>query len=114
MPPALALHFGPYRLEGPQGPLWHHAEVVAVPPKALAVLWLLACQAGQVVRKATLLDMVSLMEGGSSHEVLTKFSRCSHVGLNPTRILVANSLQPIFTNRGRRLYPGITPVSLIF
>ena len=58
MPPALSLHFGPYRLEGPQGPLWHQAEIVAVPPKALAVLWLLARQAGQVVSKATLLDTV--------------------------------------------------------
>ena len=56
--PCPALHFGPYRLEGPQGPLWHHAEIVAVPPKALAVLWLLASQAGQVVSKATLLDTV--------------------------------------------------------
>ena len=45
MPPALPLHFGPYRLEGPQGPLWHHAELVALPPKALAVLWQLARQA---------------------------------------------------------------------
>ena len=58
MPPDLPLHFGSYRLEGPQGPLWHHAELVALPPKALAVLWLLARQAGQVVSKATLLDTV--------------------------------------------------------
>ena len=58
MPPDLPLHFGPYRLDGPQGPLWHHAELVALPPKALAVLWLLASQAGQVVSKATLLDTV--------------------------------------------------------
>ena len=52
MPPTLSLHFGPYRLEGPQGPLWHQAEMVAVPPKALAVLWLLARQAGQVVQQS--------------------------------------------------------------
>jgi DNA-binding winged helix-turn-helix (wHTH) protein len=58
MPPDLPLHFGSYRLEGPHGPLWHHAELVALPPKALAVLWLLARQAGQVVSKATLLDTV--------------------------------------------------------
>src|SRR5262245_7759379 len=58
MPPDLPLHFGSYRLEGPQGPLWHHAELVALPPKALAVLWQLARQAGQVVSKATLLDTV--------------------------------------------------------
>jgi hypothetical protein len=29
-------------------------------------------------------------------------------------ILAANSLQPTFTNRGRRLCPGIDHVSLIF
>ena len=58
MPPALSLYFGTYRLDGPHGPLWHHAELVALPPKALAVLWLLARQAGQVVSKATLLDTV--------------------------------------------------------
>ena len=39
MPPDLPLHFGSYRLDGPQGPLWHHAELVALPPKALVVLW---------------------------------------------------------------------------
>jgi hypothetical protein len=39
--------FGPYGLAGPQGPLWCGAEVVAVPPKALAVLWTLVGQAGQ-------------------------------------------------------------------
>ena len=55
MPPALSLYFGTYRLDGPHGPLWHHAELVALPPKALAVLWLLSRQAGQVVSKATLL-----------------------------------------------------------
>src|SRR5262249_40641393 len=48
----------PYRLDGPNGPLWHQAEVVALPPKALAVLWELARQAGQVVRKEVLLDTV--------------------------------------------------------
>jgi DNA-binding winged helix-turn-helix (wHTH) protein len=58
VPPATPLHFGTYRLEGPTGPLWRHNEMVALPPKALAVLWLLASQAGQVVTKATLLDAV--------------------------------------------------------
>ena len=42
MPPDVPLHFGPYRLAGPQGPLWRAAEVVPLPPKALAVLWRLA------------------------------------------------------------------------
>jgi DNA-binding winged helix-turn-helix (wHTH) protein/predicted ATPase len=58
MPPDPTLSFGTYRLDGPSGPLWHHAQMVALPPKALAVLWLLASQAGQVVSKATLLDTV--------------------------------------------------------
>ena len=35
MPPTLPLHFGPYRLEGPQGPLWHQAELVALAAQGL-------------------------------------------------------------------------------
>src|SRR5215813_4321570 len=58
MPPEQALSFGPYRLEGPHGPLWCDAQVVPVPPKALAVLWRLVTQAGQVVTKEALLDAV--------------------------------------------------------
>ena len=58
MSPDAALCFGRYRLAGPSGPLWHEAQVVPVPPKALAVLWLLASQAGHLVSKATLLDTV--------------------------------------------------------
>jgi DNA-binding winged helix-turn-helix (wHTH) protein/predicted ATPase len=58
MPPDVPLHFGPYTLAGPQGPLWRAAEVVPLPPKALAVLWRLASQAGQVVTKAALLETV--------------------------------------------------------
>jgi predicted ATPase/DNA-binding winged helix-turn-helix (wHTH) protein len=56
MPPEQALSFGPYRLMGPHGPLWRGARVVPVPPKALAVLWRLVTQAGQVVTKEALLD----------------------------------------------------------
>ena len=56
MPPEQALSFGPYRLAGPHGPLWCDTQVVPVPPKALAVLWQLVTQAGQVVTKAALLD----------------------------------------------------------
>jgi DNA-binding winged helix-turn-helix (wHTH) protein len=58
MPPEEALSFGAYRLTGPHGPLWCGSQVVPVPPKALAVLWLLASQAGQVVTKEALLDAV--------------------------------------------------------
>src|SRR5262247_3327144 len=58
MPLEQALRFGPYRLAGPHGPLWCGAQVVPLPPKALAVLWQLATQAGQVVTKEALLDAV--------------------------------------------------------
>ena len=57
-PESPTLSFGPYRLVGPQGPLWHDTQEVKLPPKALAVLWLLACQAGEVVTKTALLDAV--------------------------------------------------------
>ena len=58
MPPEPPLSFGAYRLVGPHGPLWCGTEVVPLPPKALAVLWQLATQAGQVVTKEALLDAV--------------------------------------------------------
>jgi hypothetical protein len=56
MPPEPTLRFGPYQLAGPHGPLWCDGEVVPRPPKALAVLWRLASQAGQVVTKEALLE----------------------------------------------------------
>lgn len=40
------------------GPLWCRSEMEELPPKVLAVLWLLATQAGKIVSKATLLDTV--------------------------------------------------------
>jgi DNA-binding winged helix-turn-helix (wHTH) protein len=43
--------FGPYRLAGPHGPLLRRSQEVAIPPKALAVLWLLVSRAGAVVTK---------------------------------------------------------------
>lgn len=52
------LQFGPYRMAGPHGPFFRDGHEVKLPPKALAVLWELARQAGQVVTKATLLDIV--------------------------------------------------------
>src|SRR5438093_714996 len=58
MPDDAALCFGPYRLAGPHGPLWQGTQVVPLPPKALAVLWLLARQAGQVIPKEVLLSTV--------------------------------------------------------
>jgi hypothetical protein len=52
------LCFGPYRLTGPQGQLWYRQTVLALPPKAVAVLWCLATRAGQLVSKDTLLETV--------------------------------------------------------
>lgn len=52
------VRFGPYRLTGPVGPLWRHAEEVTVPPKALAVLWELVNRAGAIVTKEELLAKV--------------------------------------------------------
>jgi DNA-binding winged helix-turn-helix (wHTH) protein/predicted ATPase len=58
MAPQHLVQFGPYRLDGASGQLWHHTQVVKLPPKAAAVLWCLVRQAGQVVVKDTLLDTV--------------------------------------------------------
>jgi predicted ATPase/DNA-binding winged helix-turn-helix (wHTH) protein len=58
MPARPLLQFGAYRLDGSQGQLLRHDAVLHLPPKALAVLWCLASQAGQVVTKEALLDTV--------------------------------------------------------
>jgi DNA-binding winged helix-turn-helix (wHTH) protein/predicted ATPase len=52
----IALHFGPYRLAGPQGPLFRDDQPLKLKPKTLGVLWFLARQAGEVVTKTALLD----------------------------------------------------------
>jgi DNA-binding winged helix-turn-helix (wHTH) protein len=50
--------FGSYHLAGPQGPLVLKSRTVNLPPKALAILWLLVARAGQVVTKEELLATV--------------------------------------------------------
>jgi predicted ATPase/DNA-binding winged helix-turn-helix (wHTH) protein len=57
-PDLSAISFGSYRLEGPDGLLWRRNRVVALSPKAVAILWHLASQAGQLVRKAALFEAV--------------------------------------------------------
>src|SRR5262245_15608936 len=52
------LHFGRHRLAGPHGPLALDGSEGKVPPKALAILWLLANRRGGVVTKSVLLDGV--------------------------------------------------------
>jgi len=52
------LHFGPFELKSPRGPLLHDGREVRLPRKGVAVLWLLASQPGEVVTKSALLDAV--------------------------------------------------------
>lgn len=58
MPTRGELRFGRYGLAGPQGPLRAANDVIALPPKALAMLWTLAGRAGEVVTKDELLAAV--------------------------------------------------------
>ena len=57
-PSAVELQFGPYRLMGPHGPLLQSGQVVELARKPLAILWLLASRAGEVVHKDELLTTV--------------------------------------------------------
>lgn len=52
------LHFGSFRLQGRNGPLWRGDSEIRLQPKTLAVLWTLARQAGEVVTKTALMDAV--------------------------------------------------------
>lgn len=58
MPAPPLLRFGPYRLEGTNGQLWRHGQLLPLPPKARAVLGGLPTQAGQVVTRETLFATV--------------------------------------------------------
>lgn len=51
-----ALQFGPFRLLGRHGPLLRDLTEIRLQPRALAVLWTLARQAGEVVTKLALMD----------------------------------------------------------
>lgn len=52
------LHFGPYVLHGREGPLLHEGEEIKLQPRALALLWTLASQPGEVISKTVLLDAI--------------------------------------------------------
>ena len=56
MPETSDLKFGPFRLAGPNGPLFLENRRLKLKPKTVGVLWLLARQAGEVVTKNALLD----------------------------------------------------------
>lgn len=58
MSDSAALRFGPYRLLGRHGPLLRDGAEIRLQPKALALLWTLARQAGEVVTKSDLMDAV--------------------------------------------------------
>src|ERR671931_1860874 len=97
--------FGPYRLAGPHGPLWRDAAVVAVPPKALAVLWTLVCQAGQVVAKEVLLEQ-GWPETVVSDGVLTSCIR------RLRRVLEADPQHPPYIATVHRIgYRFVAPVT---
>jgi DNA-binding winged helix-turn-helix (wHTH) protein len=55
MPQQLLLQCGPYRFDPARGQLWRQGQVIALPPRALAVLSQLVAQAGQLVTKEALL-----------------------------------------------------------
>lgn len=53
MTEAAEIQFGPFRLLGRQGPLLRGETEIRLQPKALAVLWTLARQAGEVCDRFT-------------------------------------------------------------
>ena len=54
MPQQPLLQFGPYRFDPARGQLWRQGQVIALPPRALAVFSQLVAQAGQLVTKEAL------------------------------------------------------------
>lgn len=58
MTDSLVLQFGPFRLLGRHGPLLRDGTEIKLQPKALALLWTLARQAGDVITKSALTDAV--------------------------------------------------------
>ena len=106
MPPEAPLRFGAYQLAGPRGPLVRDAQVVPLPPKALAVLWLLASQAGQVVTKTALLDAV-WADTAVNEGVLTVCLRTLR------QALTEDAKQPRYIATVHRLgYRFVAPVTL--
>jgi DNA-binding winged helix-turn-helix (wHTH) protein len=55
--------FRPFRLDLAPTSLWRHAQLVALPPKPLAVLTCLVAHAGEVVTKEALLGDCSNASG---------------------------------------------------
>ena len=99
------LSFGLYQLVGPQGPLLRKSLLVNLPPKALAVLWLLVSRAGQVVSKEELFAAV-WPETVVGEETLTAF-----IGIL-RRTLKDDARQPRYIATVHRVgYRFIAPLS---
>jgi DNA-binding winged helix-turn-helix (wHTH) protein len=102
--PQHLVRFGPYRFDEAIGQLWCHTQVVRLPPKAVAVLWCLVSQAGQVVTKDMLLKAV-WAETAVSESVLSVCIR------NLRRVLGDDAKQPCYIETvHRREYRFIAPV----
>src|SRR5215470_19382386 len=105
MVPNQGIGFGSYRLAGPHGPLWQGDQVVPLPPKALAVLWILVSQAGQVVTKAALREVV-WADTAVSEAALTTSIRLLR------RALADDATQPRYITTAHRLgYRFLAPVT---
>src|SRR2546427_6555568 len=105
MAPDQGMGFGAYRLAGPHGPLWQGDQVVPLPPKALAMLWVLVSQAGQVVTKAALREAV-WTDTAVSDAALTTSIRLLR------RALAEDATQPRYIATVHRLgYPVLAPVT---
>ena len=91
---ASGIQFGPFRLSGPNGPLLRGDEEIKLQAKALAVLWLLAQQAGEVVAKRALLDAVwpgaTVGEDVLSYQVLALRKALGEDARNPQYIGTAH------------------------
>lgn len=57
-PIQVVYRFGPFRLEGRNGPLYRNDELVSIAPRTLQVLWLLVARAGSAVSKDDLIAEV--------------------------------------------------------
>lgn len=105
MSTALQWYFGPFRLDSNTGSLWRDDELVALPPKPLALLTCLVSQAGEVVTKEGLLDAV-WSETAVSEGVLKTHMR------QIRQVLGESAREPQFIETvSRRGYRFIAPVT---
>ncbi|MDH3598749.1 MAG: AAA family ATPase, partial [Candidatus Tectomicrobia bacterium] len=101
--------FERFRLDLTNACLWHHDQMIALPPKPFAVLTYLVTHAGQLVPKETLFDVV-WPETVAGDAVLKTCIRQIRKALGET----ARSPQFVATvhRRGYRFIAPVTPVDL--